>query len=301
MKHFLLLASLAICFSSFAQDVLYEEGFETFAVGDYVSDSPVWITWTTGQAGTNGDAQITDEQAHTGANSLHIYSTTANGGPMDVVMLAGLDGGVYECSFWMYVPDGSSAYYNVQEDQAPGVGWAFEAVFAFSGDMQIVSDGATVGAGTFPLDTWFQVTHMVDMDSDNISVLIDGTEVGAFTFDSPFGGINFYGMGDGTTIGNYFVDDVTVTGESVSSITESLETIDFTFGPNPAQNFINIQGQPAQAWVRIHALNGQLVHESFLTNLGKGEQLELNLENGIYFLEVNAGNQRSTQRLVISQ
>ena len=55
------------------------------------------------------------------SNSVHIYAATAAGGPMDVVLLAGLDEGVYDASMWMYIPDGSSAYYNVQEDQSPGV------------------------------------------------------------------------------------------------------------------------------------------------------------------------------------
>ena len=54
----------------------------------------------------------------TGANSLHIFATSAAGGPLDVVMLAGLNEGVYVGSWMMYVTDGNSAYYNVQEDQA---------------------------------------------------------------------------------------------------------------------------------------------------------------------------------------
>ena len=129
---------------------------------------------------------------------------------MDVVLLAGLDEGVYDASMWMYIPDGSSAYYNVQEDQSPGVGWAFEATFAFTGDMQVVMDGAVVATGSFPLDTWFQVSHLIDMDNDVVTLSIDGTEAGSWMFDSPFGGVNFFGMGDGTTVGNYFVDDIMV-------------------------------------------------------------------------------------------
>lgn len=296
MKQFLLFSCLLISSLAMSQ-ALYEEGFEDFTAGDYVSDSPVWITWTNGQEGTNGDAQISDEQAHTGANSLHIYAGSAAGGPMDVVLLAGLEEGVYDASMWMYVPDGSSAYYNVQEDMSPGVGWAFEATFAFTGDMQVVMDGATVGTGSFPLDTWFQVSHMLDLDNDVITMTIDGTEVGTWAFDSSFGGVNFYGMGDGTTVGNYFVDDIAVTAPT--QIEELLNELAFTFGPNPAVNFINLKGQPDQAWVRIHALNGQLVHEELVTNMSRGQVIEFNLNEGIYFLEVNAGNQRSTQRLVV--
>lgn len=297
MKKFLLLAGLVTSTLAISQ-TLYEEGFEGFSAGDYVSDSPVWITWGNGQEGTAGDAQISSDQAHSGANSLHIYANTASGGPMDVVLLAGLDGGVYEASMWMYVPEGSSAYFNVQEDAVPGVGWAFEATFAFTGDMQVVKDGATVGTGSFPLSTWFQVSHLIDMDSDVITMTIDGAEVGTWAFDSPFGGVNFYGMGDGTTVGNYYVDDILVTAPT--QVEEPANELAFVFGPNPATNYINIQGQPDKALVRIHALNGQLVHEQIVTGMNRGQAIQLNLNEGIYFLEVNAGNQRSTQRLVVS-
>ena len=189
---------------------IYSQSFEGFAPGDYVTDSPIWIPWTPGQEGTDGDAQISDEQAHTGENSLHIYANSAAGGPLDVVMLVGLDEGVYTASWMMYVTDGNSAYYNIQEDVSPGVGWAFEVTFAFTGDLQVVMDGATVGSGVFPIEEWFEVRHDLDLDNDMITLTIAGNVVGSFTFDSPFGGVNFYGWGDGTTVGNWFVDDMEI-------------------------------------------------------------------------------------------
>ena len=298
MKNTLLLLGLAFSFTAFGQ-TLYEEGFEGFAAGDYVTDSPVWIPWVAGQEGTNGDAQITSDYANTGENSLHIFAASAAGGPLDVVMLAGLDEGVYAASWMMYVTDGNSAYYNVQEDQAPGIGWAFDVTFAFSGDLQIVMDGATVGSGTFPIDEWFEVRHDLDLDNDMITVFIAGVEVGSFMFDSPFGGVNFFGYGDGTTIGNYYVDDINLSVPA--SIDEASDEIAFTFGPNPAATYINLQGQPDNAMVRIHALNGQLVHEQIVNNMNRGETIELDLDNGIYFLEVNSGEKRSTQRLVVQR
>ena len=298
MKNILLLIGLAFSFTAFGQ-ALYEEGFEGFAAGDYISDSPIWITWAAGQEGTEGDAQVSNENANTGDNSLHIFATTAAGGPLDVVMLAGLNEGVYVASWMMYVPDGNSAYYNVQEDQAPGIGWAFDVTFAFTGDLQVVMDMATVGSGTFPIDEWFEVRHDLDLDNDMVTLTVAGVEVGSFTFDSALGGVNFFGYGDGTTIGNYYIDDISLS--TPASIGEVEEEIAFTFGPNPAATYINLQGQPDNAIVRIHALNGQLVHEQIVNNMNRGETLELNLEDGIYFLEVNAGDKRSTQRLVVQR
>ena len=298
MKHILLLAGLAFSLSAISQ-TLYEEGFESFASGDYISSSDVWITWAGGDQ-TAEDAQVSTDVAYEGVNSLHLFANSATGGPMDVVLTVGLDGGVYEASFWMYVPEGSSGYYNVQEDTAPGVGWAFDATFAFSGDFQIVADAATVGGGTFPLDTWFEVHHLIDMDNDVITLTIDGVALDPFPFDSPFGGVNFFGYGDGQTVGNYYVDGINLSQSNPSSILDIDNDLAFSFGPNPAVNYINVQGQPNDAWMRIIALNGQLVVEGQLNNLSKGEIIELNLEDGIYFLELTSEQNRSTQRLVIN-
>ena len=79
MKNTLLLFGLAFSFTAFGQ-ALYEEGFEDFAAGDYISDHPMWITWGAGQEGTDGDAQISSDFANTGDNSLHIFATSAAGG-----------------------------------------------------------------------------------------------------------------------------------------------------------------------------------------------------------------------------
>ena len=298
MKHILLLAGLAFSLSAISQ-TLYEEGFEGFAAGDYISTSDVWITWAGGD-GTAKDAQVSMDQAHEGMHSLHLFADAAAGGPMDVVLTAGLDGGVYDASFWMYIPDGSSGYYNVQEDVAPGVGWAFDVTFAFSGDFQVVADEVTVGGGSFPLDQWFEVHHMIDMDNDVVTLTIDGVVGDPFPFDSPFGGVNFFGYGDGQTIGNYYVDDINLSASNPAAIVSIENDLAFSFGPNPATNFINIQGQPNDAWMRVIALNGQLVLEGQLNNLSKGEMIEFNLEDGIYFLELTSGQERSTQRLVVS-
>ena len=299
MKHILLLGGLFIGTIAFSQDIVYEEGFEGFEVGAFVSDSPDWITWTN-NPGTDEDATILDVVAHGGNNSLWILQTDAAGGPMDVVMLAGLDGGVYDVSFWMYIDDADSGYYNFQESTTPGVAWAFEAFFSNDGTMTVAADGAEVASGAFPFGEWFLVSHLIDMDSDNITLSINGESAGNFLFDSAFGGINFFGTGDGTTTGQYFIDDITVATADPSIIECPAAELDFTFGPNPAVNFITIQGHPSTATLRIHALNGQLIREELLTGMDRGQRIDLNLENGIYFVELISGTERATRRLVIS-
>ena len=133
-----------------------------------------------------------------------------------------------------------------------------------------------------------------------VTLTIDGVVGYPFPFYSPFGGVNFFGYGDGQTIGNYYVDDINLSASNPAAIVSIENDLAFAFGPNPATNFINIQGQPNDAWMRVIALNGQLVLEGQLNNLSKGEMIEFNLEDGIYFLELTSGQERSTQRLVVS-
>ncbi len=305
MKKLLLSAAAFIAISAgmTAQTVIYSEGFESFNVGDYVGTSPIWTTWVAAQEGTDADAQVTAEVAHEGTNSLHIFQTAAAGGPMDVVMLAGLTEGAYDCSFWMYVPAGASGYYNFQEDMTPGVGWAFEATFNGDGTISVVKDAAEVATGTYPFDTWFQMHHVMDMDGDAITMAIDGTSMGSFLFDSPFGGINFFGFGDGVALGSYFVDDVAIAEAVPSSVVApsagAPARLSLSFSPNPARDAITLKSSASEGTVRVRALNGQLVHEQRMSGLERGQRLSFNLQSGIYFVELTAGGQRTMQRLVV--
>ena len=105
MKH---IFSISLCFlalSLSAQVPLLEEDFESYSVGDYIGvASSVWTTWS-GNTGTDEDAQVSDEQANSGTQSLKIFGSATTGGPMDVYLPIGLDD-AYEVSFNIYVPSG---------------------------------------------------------------------------------------------------------------------------------------------------------------------------------------------------
>ena len=88
-------------------------------------------------------------------------------------------------------------------------------------------------------------------------------------------------------------------GEDTDIVTEM--HMEMVFGPNPAKDNLRIQANFEQATVRILALNGQVVFEEVRSDLRGGSQLELNLDNGIYLLEVSHDLERSTQRLVIQK
>ena len=303
MKHLVLPVLLLTVGAVNAQ--LLSEDFEGYAVGDYISvvgqPAGAWNTWIDGNAGTTMDAQISDEAALSGANSLKIYGGIA-GGPMDIMLLAGITG-AYEVTFNILIPEGNSGYYNVQENIIPGTSWAFECNLNGNGSVNYNIDG-----GAYTLDAsytqgeWLKIAHLIDTDSDLMHVYFNDEYVGQLPFDGvEIGGVNFYAAGDGLTTPTYYIDDVfvDVTDEVVDGVEE--EALALSFGPNPAQNSIFLQANVAQATVRILSLDGKVVSETLYTNLQAGTYIPLDLNSGLYFVELSNGNIRNTQRLVVQK
>jgi hypothetical protein len=300
MKQFLLPCALLIFGSAFGQTPLLEEDFESYSVGDYIAESStIWATWTAGGEGTNEDGQISDEQANSGTQSLKIFGSVS-GGPMDVYLPIGLET-AYEVSYNIYVPSGSSAYMNVQEELTPGVAWAFDFVFAGNGQITFGIDQVVLAYGSYNQDEWTSVSLRMDPVNDRAEIYIGGEYIANVAFDGVIGGINFFGFGDGITAGLYYIDDVVVveTGDVINGVSE-VSNLDLAFGPNPANDYINISSNVVDGIVRIMALNGQIVKEIYTTNLVSGQRIDLNLDNGIYLVELTSNGSHTMRKLVVS-
>lgn len=300
MKHILLPALLLTAGALNAQ--LYTENFDSYAVGDYIAveAGPTWVTWTSGTEGTEIDAQVTDEAALSGAQSLKIFGNEA-GGPLDVVLVAGLEG-AFEVTFNLLIPEGSSGYYNVQENQVPGTAWAFDCFMNVNGTMSFGIDQVEVLTASYTPGEWLKLTHLIDTSSDLMHLYLNDEYVAQLPYDgAQIGGVNFYALGDGSAP-LYYVDDVLVdTTDPVVDNVQVVTSLDCTFGPNPAQDFVRVQANLDNALVRVLALDGKVVLEERRNDLVGGAQLNLDLDNGIYLLELTNGTQRLTQRLVIQK
>ncbi|MGB1099639.1 MAG: T9SS type A sorting domain-containing protein [Flavobacteriales bacterium] len=300
MKHILLPALLLTAGALNAQ--LYTENFDSYAVGDYIAveAGPAWVTWTAGTEGTEIDAQVTDEAALSGAQSLKIFGNEA-GGPLDVVLVAGLEG-AFEVTFNLLIPEGSSGYYNVQENQVPGTAWAFDCFMNVNGTMSFGIDQVEVLTASYTPGEWLKLTHLIDTNSDLMHLYLNDEYVAQLPYDgAQIGGVNFYALGDGSAP-LYYVDDVLVdTTDPVVDNVQVVTALDCTFGPNPAQDFVRVQANLDNALVRVLALDGKVVLQERRNDLVGGAQLNLDLDNGIYLLELTNGTQRLTQRLVIQK
>lgn len=285
------------------QAQLYSEDFEGYTVGDYIAveGAPAWAVWTAGNEGGDMDSQVTDEAALSGSQSIKIFGAVA-GGPMDIVLVAGLEG-AYEVTFNMLIPEGNSGYYNVQENQIAGTDWAFECNLNADGTVNYNVDGVAVATGAFTPGAWLKVTHYIDTDSDLMHLYLDDVYLAQVPYDGiQIGGVNFYAAGDGVNVPTYYIDDVLVdVTDPVVDNVQVVAGLDCTFGPNPAQDFVRVQANLDNAVVRVLALDGKVVLEERRNDLAGGAQLNLDLDNGIYLLELTNGVQRLTQRLVIQK
>ena len=57
----------------------------------------------------------------------------------------------YELSFYVYVPSGNSAYFNMQENLTVQVGWAFDIVLDAQGNVSLGIDQVVLAQTTYTL------------------------------------------------------------------------------------------------------------------------------------------------------
>jgi hypothetical protein len=193
--------------SSFSYAQIFSDDFESYATGSYVGpQSATWTTWS-GTEGGAEDAQVTNNQASSGSNSIYLSSTSANGGPQDVVLDFGplYTSGVFTFQSDFYVNTGKTGYFNFQASQTIGQTWALNVNFN-AGDMYI-DDGQTSNlvVNTYPEATWFTLKIEANLTLKVWKAFIDGNLVGTW-----INGVNSLASTDFFPVQNsqFFVDDV---------------------------------------------------------------------------------------------
>jgi hypothetical protein len=173
-------------------------------------------------------------------------------------------------------------------------------VFATNGQASLSIDQVDIALTDYNMDAWNAVKLLMDPVNDRAEVYLNGEYMNNFLFDAQIGGINFFGFGDGVVAGLYYIDDVLVveTDDVINGIEES--DLDLSFGPNPASTFIQVTSNTSEGLIRIMALNGQIVKEISVNNLDSGARIELDLDNGIYLVELNTNSNRTMRKLVVN-
>lgn len=297
MKKLLLFAA---CFAATGAYAQYEEGFEDYTAGDYICvESDLFDIWPGGTEGSEWDSQVDDSLAHEGVNSLKIEAQNVTGGPMDVLLNVGKSEGNWSLDWEMLIPTGHSAYFNVQGTDVAGAGtdsWQCN-VFANT-DGTLLADGpwGMADPSAVPHDEWFNVRFVVDLEQDLFKMWIDGEEVFQAAYNGNFSSINFYALGDGETIGLYYLDSITLAESDVDLVNVEEEAAQaFGFLPNPSNGQLRLSGVQTQTTLVVLDLMGR---EVLSQSLDAGQQsVQLDLPEGVYL--IGTDNQKNLRKLVI--
>jgi len=292
------------------QVVVIDQNFDSFTAGDLVAQTAglPWSTWSSAPGGTE-DTPISDEQASSGSLSAKL-SGTAAGGPTDLVLrLGNRTTGIYTLGWNMYIPTGNGGYFNVQHNEVIGAGsWMLDGVtFVPDGSVEYLLGTATT-LGTYPLDTWFNVTMAFDMGAQTAALAIDGTI--QFTWatgtnpPSQLGAINFFAYAGGApSVPTYYIDDVSFIDLTIVSVPEVVPT-EVGVYPNPAQDVVTVDLPNAStaATVSLVDVTGRAVvsGRSFQQFVGYGRtQLGLSgLPDGLYFVRIQDGDNEVVRRVM---
>ncbi len=292
MKKIYFLAIALIAFSANAQ---YEINFDDMSLGP-VSPQSVYIEIWPGAL----DCNVVIDEAYSGDNSMYVGNNQLD----DVVfLLDNKNSGIWTVSFYMYVYSGSTGFWNIQDNEIPGVQWNgqfFAGATASGGSEGNITHDETGLTIPYPSDQWFEVRHEINLNAMTMSAWIDGA---LYLDNVPYvgtggvpanalGSINFYSI---DTNNNYFVDDFVFVEGTLS--TSDFSANSFTVHPNPVRNSLNINSNEAVSKVAIYNVLGQTVHISTPNAISPTVNMS-DMKSGIYFVEVTIGNSTKTVKVV---
>lgn len=208
MKRLLLLLCLAASVSVSAQ-VSFTDDFESYNVNDYLAlNSTEWTTWS-GTPGGADDAMIVDDNASSGSNSIHMFSTTS--GPQDLVLpfQGEYNTGTMQFEMMMFIESASDAYFNFQANQTIGEVWAMECVIEAGGTYQMYNTNGNLAMGNVPMNQWFKMEFNINLNTNEWQVIIDNVLDNTFSNSiNQISALNLYATVQNAAQASYWIDDV---------------------------------------------------------------------------------------------
>ena len=188
--------------------VSFSDNFDSYPAGTYVGqNNSKWTTWS-GKPGTDEDAKVTSDKSKSPDNSVYIFSNSASGGPMDLVLPFGekFTKGTFIFKMSMYVPAKRIAYFNLQADQKIGGAWALDADFNANGILQISNNTVPLMSTNYPIEEWFDIEININLSSNLWKVLINDECKGSFS--NTLNSVSFLDLYPKNNNCNFYIDDV---------------------------------------------------------------------------------------------
>ena len=198
---------------------LYAQGsynFDNYAAGSYMGNlSADWTTWS-GTTGGAEDVKIDTMNSYSGSNSIYFSSTSATGGPQDVLLNFGgavLQNGDFSFESMFYIEGDNAGYFNFQGEITPGNSFATSCYLDDDGGLILSPDGPSVISQSYPLDQWFNLKITADLTLNVWELFIDGVSQGTWQNTvNQVASVDLYpvnpdNMGSNTN-SSYWMDDV---------------------------------------------------------------------------------------------
>lgn len=297
--------ALAIASGLTAQTTIFSDNFDSYTEGNgVVASNNLWSFWSA----TPSDATVTSIYASSAANSAEI-----NGQTVDLVLPIGpFTTGKYVTSFNMLIPTGSTgAYFNGLHSWSASsttYEWGMDMFFDGAGASSVVIGSATTTSPiSNPIDQWFAIKIIIDLDMDSIWVKMDNNLIAASKWSlnnadgtqgiNQLAGFDFFGTDMAQGQGLFYIDDVEVSDYTGVAVNENAAEMKWSVFPNPANDRVQFF-VPAGASINVLDGNGRLVYSE--SNASRSKQMNIQDWNaGIYFVQVKHNGHSTTQKLIV--
>ncbi len=309
-----------ISFTAFTQTAEIIEGFEDYPCDTRVYQETGW--WSGWDCGGACAIWVDCSIAHSGTHSGLVTPYVSDDDYVDAILSMGNKiFGQWILGFWMYVPAGKEAYFNLQGITPVDTGnWIIGNIFfnkdgANPGDAYIdwsTSDTSDDTHFTYPEDQWFRVIFNFDITTginaatfamyiDDNQVVDPGTPLadGNGTYPPGLGGMEFFSISANNT---YYIDDIFFgdpdSGDPFPSGTaDALTAKGFEYYPNPVQDELVIKAKQNIDAVNITDVLGQTVY--YAKNLNTFNTIDTShLKSGMYFVSVQIGDSEGTVKIM---
>lgn len=218
-KSLLFLSALVVSTGLWAQPDFMDD-FESYTAGEPLGpQSAVWTTWSNADGGAE-DADVVDDNAASGSQSVYFLAANSQGGPSDVILPIGdnLNTGSLNFSMNMFVAANKGGYFNFQKEPTPGITWALEIHLLHDGSLLLVDDGNVVLSTTYPNGEWFNIEFDINFNTNAWELLIDGESRGVISNgENEISSVDIFPVNPSTAGGNgqaeFWIDDVSFTIE----------------------------------------------------------------------------------------
>ena len=278
---------------------------------EYPDGPPYGPWWGCWDRGSDCPFIVGPGAGHEGEYSGYI----PNDGTTDVILdLGNKIFDTWGLEFYMYVPSGAEAYWNLQGEVPVNAGEWIVGNFFFNQDL------ASPGVGliddtilgdvnfNFPHDEWFRVAMNFDllkgvgfatwgMSVDNVIVIPEGTYFRNEAGETPtsLGGVDYFSI---TPYNEYYIDTFNYINdffvlEPIAGVNDNA-AFEFSVYPNPSDNVITIVSESNIDEVNIYSLQGILIK-----NVSELSEIDVShLSSGLYFIEVLYEKEKSVQKFI---